>query len=91
MLGFGIYYTIALIQFFWDGEGGRIYIEQIILPFFPILLGSFSLYKALILEKVMEVKLVSGKKHVFGISAIEKNNRFPEMLHFLSTKTRVVD
>lgn len=91
LFSIGIYSAYALVHFFSDDEGGHIYIEEILIPFFPILIGGLALYKALIQERIIVIWLLSDKNLVFSIKALEKGGKFPEMLQFLSTKTTIAD
>lgn len=43
-ISFAIYYSIGVLAFFNQPKGGRIYIEELLVPFFPTCIGLYLLF-----------------------------------------------
>ncbi|MCX2741333.1 hypothetical protein [Pontibacter anaerobius] len=58
---FSGYYAFVIFDFFTSEEGGKIYIEEIVVPLFPALAGVASLWMALKTAEVTIVRTVKKK------------------------------
>ncbi|UOQ54481.1 hypothetical protein [Hymenobacter cellulosivorans] len=86
LIGFGLWYGGLVLDFFRSGEGGRIYIEEIVVPVIPVLLGVFAVVMALRRGPTLRVQQVGGSSRTVSLRAVEKNGRLGRLLAFLQAQ-----
>jgi hypothetical protein len=86
LLLFGLWYGWHVVAFLQSGEGGRIYIEQVVLPVFPSLLGLFALTMASRRGPVLILQEEIGKFRTVSLRPLEKNGRLARLVTFLAER-----
>ncbi|UOQ73720.1 hypothetical protein [Hymenobacter cellulosilyticus] len=86
LIGFGLWYAGLIVAFFRSDAGGRIYIEEIVVPVIPVLLGIFAVVMALRRGPVLRVQEASGASRTVSLRAVEKNGRLTRLLDFLQAQ-----
>ncbi|MCE7996872.1 MAG: hypothetical protein HEP71_33230 [Roseivirga sp.] len=87
MIGFSIFFVVRLISLFNSDAYFRISIQEILIPLFPFLLGSYCLYA--IAKKETILKINGPKTQKFSLSSFEKNGELESLKAYLKTKTTV--
>ncbi len=88
LIAFSIYYAFGLIDVFNDPSVKRIYIEELLVPFLPALLGGFCIYSASKKGIVMKIQH-NGKKSSYSLEGIIKNNQYDEFVDYLVYTVKV--
>ncbi|GAL85589.1 hypothetical protein MYP_2818 [Sporocytophaga myxococcoides] len=88
LIAFSIYYAIGLIGVFNDQSIKRIYIEELMVPFLPALLGGFCIHSASRKGVVMKIQH-NGKKSSFPLEDIIKNNQYEDLVDYLVNTVKV--
>lgn len=85
---FGLWYCWRLAVVTQSGEVSRIYIEEIVLPVLPVLLGVFASYMALRRGPVLVVQEQVGRPRTVSLREIEKSGRLERLLSLLSERAK---
>ena len=80
-----LYYAWGVFDFLNGDEGGRIYIEQILIPFFPLAIGVFSIFMALRSTEVVIVHL-QHKKEQLPIKELIKAGKLNDFVELMNSK-----
>jgi hypothetical protein len=87
LLAFGIFTGFKVVyEFFFANNFHRFYIEQLLIPFFPIVAGSYLIYNALKIGYILEI-LIDNKVKRFPIEEINKNGALNELKLFFKKNT----
>jgi hypothetical protein len=82
LLVFAFFQAIGIYESINDPTVNRIYIEGIILPFLPAMIGGYCIYISLKKAPILYVK--SGKeKHRLRLKEVIKNNKIEELKLYL--------
>ncbi|MCU0391950.1 MAG: hypothetical protein MUE81_12595 [Thermoflexibacter sp.] len=84
-IGFSVYYSIGLYNFFTSSEGGRIYIEEIVVPVIPLFMGIFAVVQSLKVTEVMIVKS-QGKRYSFSVGEFQKNQNLKSLIDYFKER-----
>jgi uncharacterized membrane protein YqjE len=73
-LSFALYYLMRLYDVFFDPENRvtSIFVEEILVPIFPLLLGAYCIYSSLKNGIVMRTRTVQDKTNKFTLREFEK-------------------
>ena len=88
---FALYQAWTVIQFFLSNEGGTIYIETIVLPVIPGILGIYLLYLAAKKGLILTIQSNNGNRKM-RLNEFVKSNKINDLRIFLGEKlsTRLV-
>jgi hypothetical protein len=81
---FSVYYALVIIDFFETGSG-RIYIEEIVVPVIPALMGGFAILAALKTAPIAVVRH-GGSKLVFDLTPLAKQSELTLFIDYLKTE-----
>jgi hypothetical protein len=86
LIGFGIYLILGIVDVFGpESQVRTVYIEGLLLPILPFLIGSYCLYAALKKETIL---IISGKKKAkCSLATFEKSDQLNEIQKLLKSKT----
>jgi hypothetical protein len=76
---FSIYYIVALISVFNNVNTKVIYVEQILLPLFPFLLGTYTTIISLRNTTIMKVD-IQNKTYYFSLRGLIKNKSYNDFI-----------
>jgi hypothetical protein len=88
LIVFSIYYAYGLIVVFNDPGVKRIYLEELMVPFLPALLGGFCIYASSRKGIVMNIQH-NGKKGSYPLEDIIKNNQYDDFVDYLVNTAKV--
>lgn len=88
LIVFSIYYAYGLIVVFNDPGVKRIYLEELMVPFLPALLGGFCIYSSSRKGIVMKIQH-NGKKGSYALEDIIKNNQYDDFVDYLVNTAKV--
>jgi len=83
MLVFGLYYGLSLFDFFNSSNGGRIYIEELLVPFFPICIGIYMVYVSFRTTMILKVQL-KNKKFQLSMRPLIKEGKYEEFEKYMN-------
>ena len=86
LLSFAGYYSLGLLNIFGDSEVRVIYIEEILVPLGPFLLGSYCTYTSLRNSTVLRVRTIKNKSGKFSLREFEQENKLGPLQNFLAEK-----
>jgi hypothetical protein len=81
-----ILYILRALHVVGNHEVNIIYIEQIIIPVIPLLLGCYCLYSSTRNGAILRVKTVANKKDKFPLKEIEKTKSLEEFQEYLKDR-----
>jgi len=88
LIAFSIYYAFVLIEVLNDPTIRKIYIEELLVPVLPALLGGFCIYSSS--RKGIIIKIEhNGKKSSYPLEDIIKNNLYTEFVDYLAFNVKV--
>ena len=85
-LAFSVYYSIKLYLAIQTGTMHRIYIEYLLVPVIPFMLGGYCVYAATRTCQVLKVKTAKNKRKKLSLASIEKSNEMDRFVAFVSSK-----
>lgn len=85
VLTYAIFDSIQLYQAIFNDKVDRIYIERILMPLFPFLVGCLFIYISLRTTKVIIINTLK-KSHYFSLSTLDKSNLISELIVVLKNK-----
>ncbi|WP_028980277.1 hypothetical protein [Sporocytophaga myxococcoides] len=88
LIAFSIYYAFGLIDVFNDPSINRIYIEELMVPVLPVLLGGLCIYASSRKGIVLKIEH-SGKKSSYPLEDIIKNNQYVDFVDYLAFNVKV--
>lgn len=71
LIGFTIYYSISLFLLLQNGEVNRIYIEEIVVPVIPLLLGIYCVVNSLRTGATLKIELNNSKSKRFPLNKLD--------------------
>lgn len=88
LLAFSIYYAYVLIDVLNDPSIRRIYIEELMVPVLPALLGGLCIYSSS--RKGIVIKIEhNGKRSSYPLEDIIKNNQYEDFVDYLAFNVKV--
>ena len=84
----GIYTTKNIIEFFNAPTGGRIFIEEILMALFLIVLGASFFYESVRKEKILIFEK-GGKQKRFSLTKFDKKGELDDFIGYLSSKVNL--
>jgi hypothetical protein len=89
-----LFYILRALHVIGNYEVNVIYIEQIVIPVIPLLLGCYCLYSSTRNGTILRLKTVKNKKDKFPLKEIEKTNSLSNFQQYLkerlSTRIKVI-
>ncbi|MBX2844341.1 MAG: hypothetical protein KTR26_21425 [Flammeovirgaceae bacterium] len=82
-IGFSLFYSIQLFELLTSDQFFRIYIEEILVPVIPFLLGIYAAYASLKTGPVLKIILRGGKTNSFPLTDLKKENKIDEFVELL--------
>ncbi len=82
LIGFSLYYAFAVLDFLQNGRG-RIYVEEIVVPVLPFLMGLYCLYAALRSGPVLQVEFSGNTRKNFPLDRVKKEGKLEELVQLL--------
>lgn len=80
---FAIYYSFVLYNMLTDDSVTSIYIEELLIPILPFLLGFYCIYAALKTGPTLRVDLVNYKNKRFPLLRLKKNNEIDRLIEVI--------
>ena len=87
LISFTIFYSIKLFYFMTDEQTRTIYIEQIVIPVLPFLVGIYCLFVSLKKGPIIRVQLRNGRTKGFPLSKVQKENQMESLLDVFKNST----
>jgi hypothetical protein len=88
-----IYYALRIFNIIDNHEANVIYIEQLIVPLIPLMIGGYCIYSSTRTGTILRLKSLRGKSDKFPLIDLEKKNQLAQFLDLikekLSTKVRI--
>ncbi|MBO9702921.1 MAG: hypothetical protein J7604_22090 [Sporocytophaga sp.] len=88
LIAFSIYYAFVLIDVLNDPSTRKIYIEELMVPVLPALLGGFCIYSSRRNGIVIKIEH-NGKKSSYSLEDIIKNNQYEDFVDYLVFNVKV--
>lgn len=85
---FAIWYTLGIFGIISNKEVRVIYIEEIIVPLFPFLVGFYCIYVSTKTETVVRLKMTDNKVDSLPLKEIEKSGKLSDFQDFLENRRR---
>jgi hypothetical protein len=82
LIGFAVYDTIRIFIMYFDPNINRIYIERVVIPVLPYVLGIYSLFISLRTRTILIVKS-EGYNNRFSLRNIEEQKQLDSFMDFL--------
>lgn len=93
LVGIAVFYILRALHVIGNQEVNVIYVEQIIIPVIPFLLGCYCLYSSTRNGTVLRFRTISGKNDKFPLKEIEKKDDLACLQQYLkdrlSTRIRI--
>lgn len=93
LVSFSVYYSLRLFNIINNNDVNVIYIEQILVPLIPFMLGGYCLYSSTRNGTILRVKTIKEKADKFPLKELEKDNKIRQFQDFLkerlNTKVRI--
>ncbi len=86
LVGFSLYYSLRLFNIIDNNEVNVIYIEEILVPLIPFMLGGYCLYSSTRNGTILRLKTIKNKTDKFPLRELEKDNRIGQFQDFLKEK-----
>jgi hypothetical protein len=86
LAAFSVYYTLKLFYFMGDPQVRVIYIEQIIIPAIPFMVGGYCIYSSTRNGMVLMITTIQNKSQRFPLKELEKKDQLMSFQDFLKTK-----
>jgi hypothetical protein len=86
LVAFSLYYSLRLFNIIDNNEVNVIYIEEILVPLIPFMLGGYCLYSSTRNGKILRLKTIKNKTDKFPLRELEKDNRIGQFQDFLKEK-----
>lgn len=80
---FSLYYSLKLFQVFNNDEINRIYIEEILIPVLPLMLGGYCIYASTKNCTILRIITIDKKGKKFPIKEIERKGELKVFTEFL--------
>lgn len=71
LLAFAVYYVMRMVVVIGNDQVDRIYVEAIVVPIIPCMLGGFCVYSATRQGLVLTIRTTSGKNHKLPLRELE--------------------
>lgn len=84
LIGFSIYYVSGLIDVFNDHSIHAIYIEEIVVPVLPFLLGGYCIFISMKTGIIFKI-ISNDKKDFFPLEEIIKRNELEDFINYLKS------
>ena len=89
LIVFSVFYSVNLYFNFIDPNVHVIYIEQIVTPVLPIILGFYCIFSSLKQGIILIISISENKKVRFPLKDIIKGNRKAELIKFLAERLNI--
>jgi hypothetical protein len=86
LVAFSLYYSLRLFNIIDNNEVNVIYIEEILVPLIPFMLGGYCLYSSTRKGTILRLKTIKNKTDKFPLRELEKDNRIGQFQDFLKEK-----
>ncbi len=83
LTSFSIYYSAVLYSVLNDEKTQRIYIEELLIPLIPFLLGLYCLYASTRNVTILRITTKTNKKDKLSLYSIKKENKLDDLIQFL--------
>ena len=87
LIAFAIFYSVKLFHIMNDDQSRTIYVEQIVIPVLPFLVGMYCIYASFKKGPVIRVQLRNGRTIGFPLSKVKKDNQMDSLLDVLKNST----
>ncbi|MBL0743885.1 hypothetical protein [Chryseolinea lacunae] len=75
LLAFAVYYVLRMVIVVGNDEVDRIYIEAIVVPVIPAMLGAYCVYSSMRQGLLLTIGTTAGKKHKLPLGELVKHDR----------------
>lgn len=86
MISFAIWYSLRLFNIIDNDEVNVIYIEEILVPLIPFMLGIYCLYSSTKNGTIVRIKTAKNKTEKLSLREIEKLDKLEEFKNLLKEK-----
>src|SRR5687768_14504143 len=86
LVSFSIYYSLRLFNIIDNNEVNVIYIEELLVPLIPFMLGGYCLYSSMRNGSILRVRTIKNKTDKFPLKELEKDNKVRQFQEFLKEK-----
>ena len=87
MVAFAIYYVLRIVLFFQSEAGGTFFIQELLIPIFPLLVGGYMLVAALKTELIIELR--AKKVYKSALKGIDEND-VQSLTAYLKGKSKLI-
>lgn len=85
LTGFAIWYTVRMWIILTTHHVPWVYIEELLVPLFPLLLGSYAIYTSLRNAVVLRIVTTDGKTDKLSLKSLQKSGQLQQLQIFLQT------
>jgi hypothetical protein len=93
LVTFSVYYSLRLFNIIDNNEVKVIYIEEILIPLIPFMLGGYCLYSSTRNGTILRIRTINNGANKFPLKELETDNKVQPFQDFLkeklSTKVRI--
>ena len=75
LVSFSVYYSLSLFNIIDNNEVNVIYLEEILVPLIPFMLGGYCLYSSTRNGTILRVKTIKNKVDKFPLKEFERENK----------------
>jgi hypothetical protein len=86
LVSFSVWYSLRLFNIIGNNEVNRIYIEEILVPLIPFMLGGYCLYSSTRNGTILRVRTIKNKAEKFPLKELDKENKLRPFQEFLKEK-----
>ena len=86
LVSFSAWYSLRLFNIIDNHEVNVIYIEEILVPLIPLMLGGYCLYSSTRNGTILRIRTIKNKADKFPLKEIEKENKVRPFEEFLKGK-----
>jgi hypothetical protein len=83
LISFSLYYSFRLFSVVSSGEVNVVYIEEVLVPLFPFLIGAYCLYSSTRNGTILQIETVKKTSNKYLLKELERNNSLQSFQEFL--------
>ena len=84
LIGVSLYLIVTLVLMFNSENVHVIYVERIILPLFPLLVGGYLVYVGLRRSVIIQIQFIRGGRRNYSLLELEKKNQLQDFIKYLN-------
>src|SRR5687768_6891151 len=88
LVSFSVYYTVRLFSIVDNNEVNVIYVEEILVPLLPFMIGGYCLYSSTRNGTILRLRTINSKTDKFPLKEFEKEDKLGRFQDFLKAKLK---